>query len=102
MALVCRRFNSYDNYRMLFLAIISVWIRNMENAVETLVSQKEELSSSMDSSDHGTMVQREMMKIRKEGKMKENCVTDTHKIIYEAEKRVGKKKKDTEKYTKDK
>ena len=76
--------------------------QHMENAVETLESQKEELSSSMDSSDHGTMVQREMMKIRKEGKMKENCVTDTHKIIYEAEKRVGKKKKDTEKYTKDK
>ena len=74
----------------------------MENAVKTLESQKEELSSSMDSSDHGTMVQRAMMKIRKEGKMKENCVTDTHKIIYEAEKRVGKKKKDTEKYTKDK
>ena len=74
----------------------------MENAVETLESQKKELDSSMDSSDHGTMVQREMMKIRKEGKMKENCVTDTHKIIYEAEKRVGKKKKDTEKYTKDK
>ena len=64
----------------------------MENAVETLESQKEELSSSMDSSDYGTMVQREMMKIRKEGMMKENCVTDTHKIIYEAEKRVGKKK----------
>ena len=76
--------------------------QHMENAVETLESQKEELDSSMDSSDHGTMVQREMMKIRKEGKMKENCVTDTHKIIYEAEKRVGKKKKDTEKYTKDK
>jgi len=67
--------------------------QHMENAVETLESQKEELGSSMDSSDHGTMVQREMMKIRKEGKMKENCVTDTHKIIYEAEKRVGKKKK---------
>jgi len=76
--------------------------QHMENAVETLESQKEELGSSMDSSDYGTMVQREMMKIRKEGKMKENCVTDTHKIIYEAEKRVGKKKKDTEKYTKDK
>ena len=74
----------------------------MENAVETLESQKEELSSSMDSSDYGTLVQREMMKIRKERMMKENCVTDTHKIIYEAEKRVGKKKKDTEKYTKDK
>jgi len=76
--------------------------QHMENAVETLESQKEELGSSMDSSDYGTMVQREMMKIRKEGKMKENCVTDTHKIIYEAEKRAGKKKKDTEKYTKDK
>ena len=76
--------------------------QHMENAVETLESQKEELGSSMDSSDHGTMLQREMMKIRKEGKMKENCVTDTHKIIYEAEKRVEKKKKDTEKYTKDK
>ena len=69
---------------------------------QTLKSQKEELGFSMDSSDNGTMVQREMMKIRKEGKMKENSVTDTHKIIYEAEKRVGKKKKDTEKYTKDK
>ena len=69
---------------------------------QTLESQKEELSASMDSSDYGTMVQREMMKIRKEGKMQENCDTDTHKIIYEAEKRVGKKKKDTEKYTKDK
>ena len=76
--------------------------QHMENAVETLESQKEELSSSMDSSDYGTMVQREMMKIRKEGMMKENCVTDTHKIIYEAEKRVGKKKRDTEKYAKDK
>ena len=76
--------------------------QHVENAVETLESQKEELGSSMDSSDYGTMVQREMMKIRKEGKIKENCVTDTHKIIYEAEKRVGKKKKDTEKYTKDK
>ena len=64
--------------------------QHMENAVETLESQKEELSVSMDSSDHGTMVQREMMKIRKEGKMIENCVTDTHKIIYEAEKRYQK------------
>ena len=72
----------------------------MENKVETLESQKEELDSSMDSSDYGTMVQREMMKIRKEGMMKENCVTDTHKIICEAEKRVGNKKKDIEKYTK--
>ena len=63
----------------------------MENKVETLESQKEELPSSMDESDYGTMVQREMMKIRKEGKMKENCTTDTHEIIYEAERRVGEK-----------
>ena len=76
--------------------------QHMEKVAETLESQKEELASSMDSSDYGTMVQREMMKIRKEGKMEENCVTDTLKIIYEAEKRVGKKKKDTKKYTKDK
>ena len=69
---------------------------------QTLEEQKAELEASMEESDHGTMVQREMMKIRKEGKMKENCVADTHKIIYEAEKRVGKKKKDTEKYTEDK
>ena len=73
-----------------------------KSKLQTVESQKEELASSMDSSDYGTMVQREMMKIRKEGKMKENYVTDTHKIIYEAEKRDGKKKKDTEKYTKDK
>ena len=47
----------------------------------------------MDSSDHSTMVQREMMKIRKEGKMKETCVTDTHKIIYEAEKKSWEEEK---------
>ena len=68
---------------------------------QTLEEQKEELEASMVASDHGTMVQREMMKIRKEGKMKENCVTDTHKIIYEAEKRVAKmSKKDIYKYDK--
>ena len=58
---------------------------------QTLEEQKAELESSMEESDRGTMVQREMMKIRKEGKMKENCTTDTHEIIYEAERRVGKK-----------
>ena len=69
---------------------------------QTLEEQKAELEASMIASDHGTMVQREMMKIRKEGMMKENCVTDTHEIIYEAEKRVGNKKRNSEKYTKDK
>ena len=68
---------------------------------ETLESQKEELEWSMDASDYGTMITREMEKIRKEGKIKETCVTDTHKVIYEAERRVKKMgKKDMEKYGK--
>ena len=73
--------------------------KSEKEKVETLESQKKELDDSMEESDHGTMVQREMMKIRKEGKMKENSVTDTHKIIHEAERRVGNKRKDTEKFT---
>ena len=68
---------------------------------QTLEEQTAELEASMKESDRGTLVQKEMMKIRKEGKMKENCVTDTHKIIYEAEKRVAKmSKKDIYKYDK--
>ena len=69
--------------------------------VETLESQAEELGASMDASDYGTMITREMEKIRKEGKIKENSVTDTHKVIYEAEKRVAKMStKDIYKYDK--
>ena len=69
---------------------------------ETLESQKEELEWSMDASDYGTMICREMTRIRKEWEpWKENSVTDTHKVIYEAEKRVKKMgQKDTEKYGK--
>jgi len=69
---------------------------------ETLESQKEELEWSMIASDHGTMICREMDKIRKEWlPWKEKSVTDTHKVIYEAEKRVKKMgQKDTEKYGK--
>ena len=69
---------------------------------ETLESQKEELEASMDASDYGTMICREMTRIRKEWEpWKENSVTDTHKVIYEAEKRVKKMgKKDIEKYRK--
>ena len=69
--------------------------------VETLESQKEDLEWSMNASDYGTMITREMEKIRKEGKIKENSVTDTHKVIYEAEKRVAKMStKDIYKYDK--
>ena len=72
-----------------------------EDTVETLESQQDELAWSMDASDYGTMICREMEKIRKEGKIKENSVTDTHKVIYEAERRVKKMgKKDMEKYGK--
>ena len=70
---------------------------------ETLESQKEELEWSMISSDYGTMITREMEKIRKEWEpWKEKSVTDTHKVIYEAENRVKKMgKKDIEKYSKE-
>ena len=69
---------------------------------ETLESQQEELEWSMNASDYGTMICREMTRIRKEWEpWKENSVTDTHKVIYEAERRVKKKgKKDIEKYGK--
>ena len=76
-------------------------LKPKEVKVETLESQQDELAWSMDASDYGTMICREMEKIRKEGKIKENSVTDTHKVIYEAEKRVKKMgKKDIEKYRK--
>ena len=72
-----------------------------EDTVETLESQQDELAWSMDASDYGTMITREMEKIREEGKIKENSVTDTHKVIYEAEKRVAKMStKDIYKYDK--
>ncbi len=61
----------------------------MENAVETLESQKEELSSSMDSSDYGTMVQREMMKIRKEGMMLQTHI----KLFMKQKKELVRRKK---------
>ena len=86
----------FDSYKPIHPAI-----KPKEVKEETLESQKEELEASMDASDYGTMICREMEKIRKEGKIKENSVTDTHKVIYEAERRVKKMgKKDTEKYRK--
>ena len=55
--------------------------------VETLESQKQELLDSMESSRHQEYVRKEMDKIRAEG-WQENSVSDTHKIIKEAERRV--------------
>jgi hypothetical protein len=62
-----------------------------EEKIQTLEEQKEELESSMKSSRHQEYVRKEMDKIREEGKMKEDSVSDTHKIINEAEKRVKEK-----------
>jgi hypothetical protein len=58
--------------------------------IKTLEEQKEELEFSMKSSRHQEYVRKEMEKIRAEG-WKEESITDTHKIIYEAEKRVANK-----------
>ena len=78
-------------------------VNHVQSKIETLESQKEELEDSMNASDHQTMFRREMAKIREEGIIKENSVTDTHKVIYEAEKRVAKmSKKDIYKYDKEK
>ena len=60
----------------------------MSRKIETLESQKQELEDSMNSSRHQEYVRKEMDKIRAEGKMTENSVSDTHKIIKEAELRL--------------
>ena len=59
----------------------------LNKKVETLESQKQELLDSMESSRHQEYVRKEMDKIRAEG-WQENSVSDTHKIIKEAERRV--------------
>jgi hypothetical protein len=67
------------------------WTLAKEPKVQTLEEEKEEWDFCMEEADHQTMVRREMVRIRKEWKAKgwkEEGVTDTHKVIYEAEKRV--------------
>ena len=60
-----------------------------EDKVQTLEEQKQELEDSLVQSRHQEYIRIEMDKIRAEG-WKEECTTDTHKIIYEAERRVKK------------
>ena len=71
----------------------------------TLEEETEEWNFCMDEADHQTMVRREMARIRKEWKakgLKEKGVTDVHKIVHEAERRVSQMaKKDINKYKKD-
>ena len=63
---------------------------------QTLEGQKQELEDSVVQSLYQDKIRREMDKIRKEmNKIREewkpwveNSVTDTHKVIYEAERRV--------------
>ena len=62
----------------------------MEKSFE---QEKEELSLGMKESNHQTEVRTEMSKIREEGIIKEDSVTDTHKVINEAEKRISDRKK---------
>ena len=62
-----------------------------EPKVKTLQEEKEEWEFCMDEADHQTMVRREMANIRREWKAKgwkEKGVTDIHKIVHEAERRV--------------
>ena len=62
-----------------------------ETKVKTLEEEKEEWEFCMDEADHQTMVRREMANIRREWKAKgwkEKGVTDIHKIVHEAERRV--------------
>ena len=59
----------------------------LNKKVETLESQKEELALGMKESRHQEYVRKEMDKIRAEG-WQENSVSDTHKIIKEAERRI--------------
>ena len=62
-------------------------MKRKEDKVQTLEEQKQELEDSLVQSLHQEKIRIEMDKIRKEG-WKEECTTDTHKIIYEAERRV--------------
>ena len=62
----------------------------MEKSFE---QEKEELALGMKESNHQTEVRTEMSKIREEGIIKEDSVTDTHKVINEAEKRISDRKK---------
>ena len=64
-------------------------MKRREDKVQTLEEQKQELEDSLVQSLHQEKIRIEMDKIRKEG-WKEECTTDTHKIIYEAERRVKK------------
>ena len=67
---------------------IEPYIKKEEKKVQTLESQKTELEDSLNQSRYQELIRIEMDKIRAEGKMKEESVSDTHAIIKEAEKRL--------------
>ena len=59
--------------------------------MKTFEDEKQELEESEAESLYQDKIRREMDKIREEWKpWVENSVTDTHKVIYEAERRVKK------------
>ena len=62
-----------------------------EKKEKTFEDEKQELEESEAESLYQDKIRREMDKIRKEWKpWVENSVTDTHKVIYEAERRIKK------------
>ena len=66
---------------------IELYTNKKEKKVQTLEEQKTELEEDLKQSRQQEDVRKEMDKIRAEG-WKEESTTDTHKIIYEAERRV--------------
>ena len=59
--------------------------------MKTLEDEKQELEESQEEAFYQDKIRRQMNKIREEWKpWKEKSVTDTHKVIYEAERRVKK------------
>ena len=64
---------------------------NINFLMKTFEEEKQELEESEAESLYQDKIRREMNKIREEWKpWVENSVTDTHKVIYEAERRVKK------------
>ena len=71
--------------------IVHPAMERKEPKEKTLEDEKQELEDSVVQSLYQDKIRREMDKIREEWKPGvENSVTDTHKVIYEAERRVKK------------
>jgi hypothetical protein len=68
-------------------------VAGVKDFKEEAEREMKELGESMKSSRRQETVRKEIEKIRKDGKMKEDSIYDIHKIINEAEKRIKDKMK---------